>query len=259
MFFDQQEFDIRCEWGEHGIAVLAPLSDVAVIVDVLSFSTSVDIAVHQGAVVFPYRGNHIEAAEFAASVQAVLADPSRSLGRPSLSPQSLVNIPANTRIVLPSPNGATLTLAAKSTPVLAGCLRNAQAVARAAKHYGSKIAVIPAGERWPDDHSLRPSLEDLIGAGAIISHLNGRLSPEARGAVAIFREAESALGEWLSQCSSGKELIERGYREDVLLASQLDISTSAPVLKDGAFVRTRVHDQSGQNKRLPNQVVERKE
>jgi 2-phosphosulfolactate phosphatase len=129
--------------------------------------------------------------------------------------------------------------------VLAGCLRNAQAVGRAAKHYGSKIAVIPAGERWPDDRSLRPSLEDLIGAGAIISHLNGRLSPEARGAVATFREAKSALGERISQCSSGKELIERGYREDVLLASQLDISTSAPVLKDGAFVGTGVHDQSG--------------
>lgn len=236
MFFDQQEFDIRCEWGEHGVAVLAPISDVVVIVDVLSFCTSVDIAVSQGAVVFPYRGAASEAAEFAASVQAVLADPKRSPGKPSLSPQSLTSLPPHTRLVLPSPNGATLTLAAQATPVLAGCLRNAQAVAHAARRFGSKIAVIPAGERWPADRSLRPSVEDLIGAGAIISYLEGRLSPEARAAVTVFREARPALDEWLARCSSGKELIERGYQEDVFLAAQLDMSPSAPVLKDGAFV-----------------------
>ena len=26
MTFDQQEFDIRCEWGEQGVAHLAPIS-----------------------------------------------------------------------------------------------------------------------------------------------------------------------------------------------------------------------------------------
>lgn len=220
------------------MAVLAPISDVVVIVDVLSFCTSVDIAVSQGAVVFPYRSVDSEAAEFAASVQAVLADPKRSSGKPSLSPRSLASLPPHTRLVLPSPNGATLTLAAQATPVLAGCLRNAQAVAHAAQRFGSKIAVIPAGERWPAGRSLRPSVEDLVGAGAIISHLDGRLSPEARVAVTTFREARPALGEWLAQCSSGKELIERGYEDDVFLAAQLDISASAPVLMDGAFMRT---------------------
>src|SRR5919205_362863 len=55
MIYDQQEFDIRCEWGAHGVAVLAPISDVIIIIDVLRFSTSVDVAVTQGAVVFPYR------------------------------------------------------------------------------------------------------------------------------------------------------------------------------------------------------------
>jgi 2-phosphosulfolactate phosphatase len=239
MFFDQQGFDIRCEWGEHGVATLAPISDIVIVVDVLSFSTSVDIAIHRGAIVFPYRGRGEAAAEFAASVNAELADPKRTDGRYSLSPQSLMHIQPGTRLVLPSPNGATLALAAKPTPVLAGCLRNAQAVALAAKRYGPKIAVLPAGERWLDDLSLRPSFEDLIGAGAIISYLSGTLSPEAVSAVAAFQATKPRLTEYLHQCSSGKELIERGFSEDVGLASQLNVSDCAPILIDAAFVRAK--------------------
>jgi 2-phosphosulfolactate phosphatase len=44
------------------------------------------------------------------------------------------------------------------------------------------------------------------------------------------------FGEVLRQCSSGKELIERGFSEDVSLASKLNVSDSAPILIDDAFV-----------------------
>jgi len=40
----------------------------------------------------------------------------------------------------------------------------------------------------------------------------------------------------LLQCGSGKELIERGYKQDVLLAAELNVSTCAPILKDGAYI-----------------------
>ena len=239
MTFDQQEFDIRCEWGEHGVAVLAPISDAVIIVDVLSFSTSVDIAVRNGAFVFPYRWRDDRAAEFAASVNAKLAESSRTGHGTSLSPASLLHIKADTRLVLPSPNGATLTLAAKPAPVFAGCLRDAEAVARAAQKLGPKIAVIAAGERWRDDHSLRPSFEDFIGAGAIISCLGGSRSPEAASAEAAFRAAQPRLSEYLQQCSSGQELAELGFAEDVDLAAELNVSECAPVLKGEAFVWLR--------------------
>ncbi|HET6845513.1 MAG TPA: 2-phosphosulfolactate phosphatase, partial [Anaerolineales bacterium] len=207
MFYDQSEFDIRCEWGLRGAAVLGPLSDVVIIVDVLSFSTCVDIAVGRGATVYPYRWGVEGAAEYAASMKAVLADPKREKGKYSLSPESLLRMQPGEKIVIPSPNGATLALTAKPTPVLAGCLRNARSVAAAAMGYGTRIAVIPAGERWKDDQSLRPAFEDLVGAGAIISQLRGRLSPEARAALAAFEAAKPQLAELLDQCSSGKELI----------------------------------------------------
>jgi 2-phosphosulfolactate phosphatase len=103
--------------------------------------------------------------------------------------------------------------------------------------------VIAAGERWQDDQSLRPSFEDLIGAGAIISYLSGNLYPEAAGAVAAFREARPRLEEYLRQCGSGKELIERGFAEDVSLASELDASDSAPLLIDAAVVRAEGRDR----------------
>ena len=61
----QSEFDIRCEWGLHGVELLAPISDVVVIVDVLSFSTCVDIATANGAAVFPYRFNDDSARDYA--------------------------------------------------------------------------------------------------------------------------------------------------------------------------------------------------
>lgn len=236
MVYDQQEFDIRCEWGEHGVAVLAPISDVVIIVDVLSFSTTVDIAVQRGATVFPFRWKDDRARTFAESMQAELADPARAKSRYSLSPKSLANIPAGTRIVLPSPNGATLTLAAKPRPVVAGCLRNARAVALAAAGYGHAVALIAAGERWKDDMTLQPSYEDLVGAGAIIQHLAGSRSPEAASAVAAFVDAKVALAENLRRCISGRELIERGYPEDVELAAQLDVSDCEPTFDGEAFV-----------------------
>jgi len=240
MIFDQQEFDIRCEWGAHGLAVLAPISDVVILIDVLSFSTSVDVAVTQGAIVFPYRWRDDTARAYAVSVGAISADPGRHPTRYSLSPASLTSIPKGTRLVLPSPNGATLSLAAKPTPVLAGCLRNAGAVAAVVQQYGRKIAVIPAGEGWKDDGSLRPAFEDLIGAGALISHLHSRRSPEALVALAAFQAVESELDHALRQCISGKELLEWGFATDVMLAAQLNVSACAPVLVNDAYMRVEV-------------------
>ncbi len=234
MTFNQAAFDIRCEWGLPGVLQLAPISDVIIIVDVFSFTTCVEIATSQGATVFPYRGPAEEAAEFAHSVNAVLAAKWGGAGY-SLSPHSLVQVPAGLRLVLPSPNGSTLSLGTGQTPTLAGCLRNSAAVAAAASRVGRKIAVIPAGERWRADGSLRPAYEDWLGAGAIISQLRGRLSPEARAAQAAFGDAQADLGQLLGQCPSAQEHIELGLPENVTLAGALNCSACVPQLLDNAY------------------------
>ncbi len=237
MIFNQSEFELRCEWGEQGVAQLAPVSDVVVIVDVLSFSTSVEIATNRGATIFPYRWKDESSVDYALSVNAELASHKRQASNGySLSPSSLVDIPAGTRLVLPSPNGASLTLRTGQTPTLAGCLRNCKAVADFARSYGTKIAVIPAGERW-EDGSLRPAWEDLVGAGAILSYLDGRLSPEAEVAVAAFQNLQGNLVTALERCSSGKELVARGFAKDLELAAAINISSCVPLLVNKAYVK----------------------
>ena len=83
---------------------------------------------------------------------------------------------------------------------------------------------------------MLPSFEDLIGAGAIINYLDGKCSPEARAARSAFLAAEENLENLLLQCGSGKELVERGYEEDVLLAAKLNVSTCVPILRNGAYI-----------------------
>ncbi len=234
MFFDQQEYVVRCEWGMRGVAELAPHSDVVILVDVLSFSTCVDVAVANGARVYPYRRHDGAAQEYADSLGAILAASRRDQTGYTLSPASLRAIPSGTQLVLPSPNGSTLTLATGTVPTLAGCLRNVAAVAQAATRLGRRILVVPAGERWPDG-SLRPALEDGIGAGAIITHLPGPRSPEAEWAAATFARFQPDLLGTLQRCSSGKELISQGFAADVALAADLNCSHATPLLTDGAY------------------------
>jgi 2-phosphosulfolactate phosphatase len=237
--FDQGSFDVRFDWGLAGARVLAPVSDVLVVVDVLSFSMAVEVALARGAMVIPASSTDDErAAAVAAECGAILAV-GRSHTTPatpySLSPASLARLPAGACLVLASPNGAAITTAAAELcpVVLDGCLRNAQAVATAAHELGSTISVIAAGERWPGG-SLRPALEDLLGAGAILDRLGGRpRSPEAQAAVGAVRFLDS--GDALHGCASGRELISAGYEQDVQIAAEPDVSRVVPVLRDGRF------------------------
>jgi 2-phosphosulfolactate phosphatase len=55
-------------------------------------------------------------------------------------------------------------------------------------------------------------------------------------AIAAFESLGKLCGSILTGCSSGKELIDRGFSEDVALAAEFDTSSTAPRLQDGGFV-----------------------
>lgn len=226
---------MHLEWGLAGLRDSGRQADVVVVVDVLSFSTTVAVACTAGVHVHPYRARDEYAPRVAERLGAVLAGDRRD--PVSISPRSVAGLAVGTKLVLPSPQGGALALeaAAKGATVAAGCLRNASAVADWLRRRQRRVVVVAAGEQWRDG-STRVAVEDLLGAGAIFASVpDDNLSAEARVAAAAFRESRSDLLEILRACTSGRELAGRGHATDVDWAADLDASPVVPLLVDGAF------------------------
>ncbi|WP_225755673.1 2-phosphosulfolactate phosphatase [Actinotalea sp. Marseille-Q4924] len=242
----QLPFLVRLDWGLDGARAIAPGTSTTVVVDVLSFTTTVSVALDAGIDVLPYPASDAGGVDHAVAHDAVLAVPRSSAGPGdvSLSPASLRAARGIRRLVLPSPNGSTIAahLSGSGRGVLAASLRNATAIAEwiTAQHGpdGAPVAVVPSGERWPGG-TLRPAVEDLWGAGAVVVGLLERgwtsASPEARTAAAAFREVRAGLGAQLRSCASGAELIAAGHPHDVDVAAELDLSRCVPALQTSVF------------------------
>jgi 2-phosphosulfolactate phosphatase len=241
-YFSQAAHAVRFEWGVQGVEHLARDVECVVIIDVMSFSTCVNIATERGAIIFPYPWKDESATRYGEELGAEVASSKRRFaGGYSLSPTSLRGVPSGLKLVLPSPNGASAAYHAKDmgAAVYCGSLRNMRATARMCRQY-SRVLVIACGERWPDN-SLRPSLEDYIAAGGIIAAIasegGGNLSPEAQTAALAFDglgvEGRSAA---LNSCGSAIELTERGFAGDVALCLEEDVSSAACRLEDKRFV-----------------------
>ncbi len=247
--FGQHGDAVRLDWGPVGARAVA--AAVSVIVDVLSFSTSVCVALERGMSVYPYPWKGPRAQAFADEHDAALAvgrlESTVTGAGPalSLSPAVLLGSPPVPRIVLPSPNGSTIAaaLSESGSSIVVGCLRNASAVAKwlaPALDRGDAVAIIAAGERWASDGSLRPALEDHLGAGAILSVLSqlgyrGGMSPEASAAAELFDAVRPRLAQYVGDCVGARELDGLGFHADVAVAASLDESDVVPVLVDGAF------------------------
>ncbi|HYE76613.1 MAG TPA: 2-phosphosulfolactate phosphatase [bacterium] len=246
--FDQSPYRLRLDWGRRGAIAAAARGDVVVVVDVLSFSTAAIAAVEAGAIVIPCDpacDQRALAAELGAEL-AVKRDLVPAGGRYSLSPSTFADIEPGTRVLVPSPNGASCAAAAAAAPeaaVLIGSLNNLLAVARTAMRLcppDGTITVIAAGERWPDpddDGRLRFAIEDYLGAGAILALLHdGPYSPEAQLCARAYGACEHDVPGFLWDCASGRELRARGYGEDVRFAARRGTSNVVPVLRDGCLV-----------------------
>ena len=250
-YLRQDAHRVRFERGERGALGLLsrrpPDVQVAIVVDVLSFSTAVDVAVSRGAQVFPSRFKALaESAQIATMYDALLAVPrsERTDASPyTLSPSTLETLPPGARLVLPSPNGARCVRAAydcRVPVVIVGCLRNARAVAAFARERAGKkgtIAVIAAGERWTDG-TLRPSVEDDLGAGAILAalDLDELYSPEARYVAEAFGAMRNVMADSVRDSVSGRELSEAGYGDEIPWSLDVDVSATVPVLQQDGFI-----------------------
>ena len=228
--YSQSGFSVRLEVGRRGAAEIAPGYDVAVVVDVLSFTTTLTVAADRGVPVAPCPWRDDRARELALRHGATLAVARAQAGpgEVSLAPGTVRRAQELRRLVLPSPNGSTISadLAGTVPTVLGASLRNRAAVAawldaRHAERGELTVAVVAAGEQWPGG-GVRPAVEDLWGAGGVVAGLGSWAdpSPEAEAAAAAYR----ALGD---------EAL--GHGEDVDIAAELDRSVAVPVLVGELF------------------------
>ncbi|MEZ5229466.1 MAG: 2-phosphosulfolactate phosphatase [Acidimicrobiales bacterium] len=206
--------DIHVESTAEGARLAAERGDIVVIVDVLSFSTTIGIAVDRGAEALVYSGEEIDqrggreaiARDLDAEIIAKGRIPDGE--RFSLSPASLGALEPGDRVIFTSWNGAACVSAAMdrgrsagtealptrirppvSAPaVLIAALNNRTAAANAvvellgesdpAADPRRRCTIVAAAEHWsstvPGRPGIRPALEDQLGAGAIAARLGER-------------------------------------------------------------------------------------
>jgi 2-phosphosulfolactate phosphatase len=241
--------DIHVEWGLAGSKLAAARGDLVVLVDVLSFSTSLSIACGRGATVLVYSPNELDAMggreKAARDLKAEVITKSRQAeaGSYSLSPASVTDCPADLRLIVTSPNGAAcVAAAAKASACVIGCLRNRTATAAYIKeqlrddaNQRRRATIVPCGEQWSsvgEEIGWRPCVEDWLGAGSIVDALQEEhvsLSVEAELAMRTFQSMSGQVGEFLRNCLSGRELVARSFATDVELAAEID-AEAGPVV-----------------------------
>jgi 2-phosphosulfolactate phosphatase len=253
---------VQFDWGRRGAQAAAERGDILVVVDTLRFSTAAATAVHHGAVIYPCPIDEALVTALARRVGGEVAlhrhttfTPPSTPARFSLSPRTYLVVEPGTRVVLPSPNGATCCQYGPRTPALfVGALVNAHAVAGAVAHLLTttqqqlNVIVLACGERWQipaEEGVLRFALEDYLGAGAVLVALEALPFPqtvEAQACGATFRALREQLEATLWECESGQELRTKGLGEDVRHAAQLNIYNTAPVLRGERLEPFASHD-----------------
>ena len=236
---------VHVEWGPTGAGLAAARGDVIVVVDILSFSTTLAIAVSRDFACLVFSPAELdEMGGMQAAAAGLKARPLSKQrlvppGQLSLSPASLLTAEPGQRVLFTSLNGAAVTAAAANAPgLLVGSLRNASATAAATARLlntGGRVTVVACGEHWsstaPGTQGWRPALEDWLGAGLICARLAGH-------GLGLSAEASAAATAWhgpdiLANCVSARELQARGFGEDVTLALEVDVSDRVPTRTDG--------------------------
>ncbi|MCF7810108.1 2-phosphosulfolactate phosphatase [bacterium] len=243
----QIDYKCRFDWGSEGAASAAERGDIIVIVDTLSFSTSVVTAVHNGGIIYPAvdQDDLLEIAGRIDAVKAVQRSKVPSEGRFSLSPETFIELEAETSVILASPNGASCCRAAKSASnVFVASLINAEAMGKTLERImdltGSNVTLIACGEQLQsglDNPGIRFAIEDMLAVGAILSYILKDKSPEAQVCEAAFGAIEHFIDEMIWDSISGRELRSSGFGHDVNYSARMNIIDTVAAMENDKMVK----------------------
>lgn len=144
------------------------------------------------------------------------------------------------RLILTTTNGTkAFHLVASGREIIAASFFNIGATARRCLGLDTDLLIFPSGDEG------RFSLEDVVCGGMLID----RILNEKRGPVSLTDASQAALilylrfrenpVEALRLSSHGKDLMERGFEEDLDYCAQVDMTDIVPTFRDGVI---RVRD-----------------
>jgi 2-phosphosulfolactate phosphatase len=140
------------------------------------------------------------------------------------------------KLILTTTNGTkAFHLVSSGEEILVGSFFNIGATAKRCLELNRNILIFPSG----DEGNF--SLEDTICGGVLIE----RITKEERKAVVLtdashcakilYQRFKDNLLEVFQLSSHGKELVNRGFREDLIFCAQIDITGIVPEFKGGVI------------------------
>lgn len=197
----QSDYQVRLEWGEAGLARLAP-AHVVVVVQTLGLTARA-----------------LSASEDGAALDLEADDPAASL--------ALAAEGAGAHVVV----GGLRNAAAVAAHVLQ---------VQRDRGERTSISVIAAGyPDDADAAAVRFAVDDLLGAGAVVAALGDlgidHASPDAAVAGEGFRALGGAVRHLLTASGTGRALAAEGARDAVLAAAARDAASVVPTLRGGVL------------------------
>jgi 2-phosphosulfolactate phosphatase len=222
--------------GPEGLDAALQRGDLAVIVDVLRFSSAVTTAVANGFTILP-RSKPDDGA------RTSTGDVPR---RATLSPLDFLNPKSPEEVLLVSPNGAFLAgKVGEKDAGFIGCFLNGRTVARivsaVAAREGRNIALIAAGEieedRTDGVRIPRFAVEDWLGCGFILSEMRMERTAEAEICARTYDSCKPVFVDLIRKSLSGQYLIGRGKEYDISHCLQRNIYGIVPVVRGAMIVK----------------------
>jgi 2-phosphosulfolactate phosphatase len=143
------------------------------------------------------------------------------------------------RLILTTTNGTKAFHSVSSgKEIMAGSFFNIGATARRCLDLGQDLLIFPSGDEG------RFSLEDTVCGGMLIDRILNKgkrrvtLTDASQSALILYQRFKKNLVEAVHLSTHGRDLIERGFEDDLAYCAQIDITDIVPTFRNGVI---RIH------------------